>query len=185
MGLHGPASRLKGIFFALRVFRRRILMASPVIQNLGNMADFFRLLRAAEDKIIILGSVVLRPEKAGLFRQSPLYAEQMADIVHRTEKVQVKVRLHVRLEKLMTIHAHLIFIRIQDIRLRLPVNGRREFIQGIGRQHIIMIRKYKIIPRSQPKGRVGVLGNLKRLFMAYHPDSGVLLLIAFQNGTQG
>ena len=59
-------SGLKCIQLALRVTGCGFLVAAPVIQHLRNMTDFLCALGAAEDKVIVLGTVKLVPEAAHL-----------------------------------------------------------------------------------------------------------------------
>ena len=66
MGHDGSCSRLKGVQLALRVAGGGFLMTAPVVQHLRNMTDFLCSLGAAEDKIIVLGTVKLVPEAAHL-----------------------------------------------------------------------------------------------------------------------
>ena len=66
MGHDGSCTCLKGVQLALRVAGGGFLMTAPVIQHLRNMTDFLCVLGAAEDKIIVLGTVKLVPEAAHL-----------------------------------------------------------------------------------------------------------------------
>ena len=59
MSLNGPRPRLKGVKLALRIAGGGILMAAPVIQRLRYMVNLSGLLRAAENEVVILGSVKL------------------------------------------------------------------------------------------------------------------------------
>ena len=61
MCLDSSLSRVKSITFALRILGSGLLMAPPVIENLRHMADLIRRFHTAEDKIIILRSIVFRP----------------------------------------------------------------------------------------------------------------------------
>ena len=66
VGHDGSGSGLKGIHLALRVAGRGILMAAPVIEDLGNMVYPLCRLRTPENEIIILGAVKLLAESAHL-----------------------------------------------------------------------------------------------------------------------
>ena len=81
MFLDCTASSLICISFALRIRRNRIHMTSPVIQHFRNMNHLFRLLAAAQNKIIILRAVKLRSEATDLIHQCFLYNKNMADII--------------------------------------------------------------------------------------------------------
>ena len=54
-------------------------------------------LTASEDKIIILGAVEFLAETARLFNQALFYHEKMADVIVGTQKIQIKIRLQMRL----------------------------------------------------------------------------------------
>ena len=53
------------------------------------------------------------------------------------------------LEELVSVHRHLIFIRIQNLRLRLLIQCFHTFIQRMCRQFIIMIGKYHKLTRCR------------------------------------
>ena len=59
MSLNSPRPRLEGVELALRIAGGGILMAAPVIQRLRHMVNLSGLLRAAENEVVILGSVKL------------------------------------------------------------------------------------------------------------------------------
>ena len=114
MRLHRPLSRIKCIQLALRILRCGIFMASPVIQDLRNMMDLFRsrMFHTTEDKVIILRSVKLSAQHSDLINQRFLRHKQMADIIDRTQQIHVIIRFEMWLEELVSVHRHLIFIRI-------------------------------------------------------------------------
>ena len=66
MGHDRSGTSLKSIHLAFRIAGSRVLMAAPVIKYLWDMDDLFCLLSAAEDKVIILGSVKFLAEAAYL-----------------------------------------------------------------------------------------------------------------------
>ena len=156
MGLYGSGAGLKGIHLALRIAGSGIHMAAPVIQHLRNMMDFPGLFRTAEDKIIILGSVKLLAESADGFHQVPVYHKQMADIIYAGQKIWIKVRLKVRIEKCLSVHIQLIFIRINHIIERILIHGLDAFKQSVRRQSIIVISQHQKIPLSHVHGRIGI-----------------------------
>ena len=79
------------------------------------MADLLCILRTAEDKVIILGSVILRPETADFIKQFFLHHEQMSDIVHARQKIRIEIRLKMRVKQFISIHIQLVLIGIEDI----------------------------------------------------------------------
>ena len=116
MLLNGTFSCFKSISLAFRIFSCGILMAAPVIKDLRNMADFLRLHRldTAENKIIILSSVKFAAQHSHFLDHVFVHHEKMADIIDRTEQIRVVVRLEMRLEKLVAVHGHFIFIGIKN-----------------------------------------------------------------------
>ena len=66
VGHNGSGTSLKGIHLALRVAGRGILMATPVIEDLGNVVYSLSGLRTPENEIIILGAVKFLAESAHL-----------------------------------------------------------------------------------------------------------------------
>ena len=95
-------------------------MASPVIQNFGNMADLLTvcMLRAAKQKIKVLGTVIFWPQKSCSVEKCSLYNHQMADIIYAAQIIRVKIRLKMR-EKPISSYINNILIRINKIRLRM------------------------------------------------------------------
>ena len=75
------------IWLVIRISRCGTLMASPVIQNFGNMADFLTvcMLRAAKQKIKVLRTVIFWPQKSCSVEKCSLYNHQMADIIYAAQ----------------------------------------------------------------------------------------------------
>ena len=116
MLLNGPFSRLKSIGLAFRVLCCGILMAAPVIKDPGNMINLLRLyiFHTTENKIIILSPVKLLAKHSNLTDDLSVHHKKMTDVVYRTQKIRVIIRLKMRLEKLVAVHGHFIFIRIKN-----------------------------------------------------------------------
>ena len=172
MGLDGSFSRLKSVCLALRVLSGGILMASPVIEDLRNMIYFLRLhrLHTAENKIIILSSVKLRTEQPHLIHHVSSHYKQMADIVHRTEKIGVVIRLEMRLEKFMAVHGHFVLVRIEKPDLSVLIYGLYTLVQRVRRQHVVMIGKGDKISRGRLHSGVCIFRDPQRRFISDHPD---------------
>ena len=111
-----PFSGVIGILLAVRIIRSRRRVGPPVIQDLGDADDLFRSLRAAENQIMILRAVELRPEKSGFIEKRTLHDKKMRDVIIRTKEVKVEGRLPVRLEMRLPIVFYLVFVGIQQIR---------------------------------------------------------------------
>ena len=172
MSLDGSFPRLKSIGLALRVLRGGILMASPVIEDLRNMIYFLRLhrLHTAENKIIILGPVKLRTEQSHLIHHVSSHYKQVADIVHRAEKIRVVIRFKMRLKEFMSVHGHFVLVGIKKPDLPVLVQGLYALVQRVRRQHIVMIGKGDKISRGRLHTRVGVFRNPERPAVAHHAD---------------
>ena len=116
MLFNSPFSCLKSIGLAFRILCCGILMAAPVIKDLGNMINLFRLyiFHTAENKIIILSPVKLLTKHSNLTDDLSVHHKKMADVVYRTQKIRIVIRLKMRLEKLVAIHGHFILIGIKN-----------------------------------------------------------------------
>ena len=108
------------IWLVIRISRCGTLMASPVIQNFGNMADLLTvcMLRAAKQKIKVLRTVIFWSQKSCSVEKCSLYNHQMADIIYAAQIIRVKIRLKMR-EKPISSYINNILIRINKLRLRI------------------------------------------------------------------
>ena len=70
----------------------------------------------------------------------------------------------------MPVHGHLIFIGIQNLKLRILIQRFHTPEQGVRRQLIIMICKHDKISCCRFHGRIGILCDLKCLVVADHTD---------------
>ena len=172
MSLDGSFSRLKSVGLALRILSGGILMASPVIEDLRNMIYFLRLhrLHTAENKIIILGPVKLRTEQPHLIHHVSSHYKQMADIVHRAEKIRVVIRLEMWLKEFMPVHGHFVLVGIEKPDLPVLIQGLYALIQRVRRQHVVMIGKGDKISRGRLHTRVGVFRDPESPAVAHHAD---------------
>lgn len=84
------------------------------------MADLLTvcMLRAAKQKIKVLGTVIFWPQKSCSVEKCSLYNHQMADIIYAAQIIVVKIRLKMR-EKPISSYINNILIRINKIRLRM------------------------------------------------------------------
>lgn len=71
----------------------------------------------------------------------------MADIVYGTEKIRVIIWFEMRLEELMSVHRHLIFIGIQNTDPAVFIQSLDALKQCMRCQFIVMICKSDVIPR--------------------------------------
>ena len=83
----------------------------------------------------------------------------MANIIHAAKQIHVKIGFEMRLEELLSVHAHLIFIRIDHIHRRIFIQCRCKFKQRIGRDKVIMVHQHNIIALCHRKRPVCVAGN--------------------------
>ena len=144
------------------------------------MADILTGFHTAENKIIILGPVVLRPHHACPFDDRPFHHQQMADVIHRAQKIRIVIRLKMGLKELISVHGHFIFVRIDDLRLRLFIQFLYTAKQRVRRQHIVMVGKSDPLSRGRLYGRIGILRNFQTLLVKYHADTFILLLVPLQ-----
>ena len=140
------------------------------------MDDLFRLFRTAEDKIVILSPVVGGILATKLQSEASFYHEKMADVVVRTEKVRVEVRLEMGLKMLLQIRRHLVLIGVDHISLVLFNRG-SHLKKGVGSQKIVVVEKGKIIACGHPDRRVGVACNALVFLKTLVTDSLILRLV--------
>ena len=98
---------------------------------------------APENKIIILGSVELRPEQSGFLRHIFPYRENMADIIIFPEAEKIEIRFKMRVKIMSAVHAYFIFIWINRVRLRVLVQGFYDLIKSVRLQGIVVISEHK------------------------------------------
>ena len=95
----------------------------------------------------------------------------MADIVYGTEKIRVVIWFEMRLEELMSIHRHLIFIGIQNTDPAVFIQSLDALKQCMRCQFIVMICKSDVIPRCDLDSCIGILRDLKLLVMRNYFDT--------------
>ena len=147
VGLNGFPAVIVGVHLALRVSGGRCLVSSPVIEELRDMMYFSRFLDAAEDKVIILGSVEFA-SLVDLFLSAYLIddgfsnTEDVSYIVVRAEKIRAEVRLEVRaVINARGIH-DLIFIRVERINLRVLIKSFNDLIAGIFLDCVVVVAQH-------------------------------------------
>ena len=104
------------------------------------MGHFFGNLHTSENEIIVLCAVKLSAKASHLFHQTFTHHKEMTDIVIRSEQIQIKIRLQVRLKMLTQVHRHLILIRIDHIRVLL-LQSLNHLVERIRRQQVIVVQK--------------------------------------------
>ena len=155
----GTGTGCEGIKLALRVACRGIRVAAPVIEHLRDMADLLCVLRTAENKVVILRSVILCPEAANFIEQSFFHHKQMADIVDARQKVRIKIRLEMRVKQLISIHVKLVLVGIEDVAVFILIQFFRALKESVRCQAVIMICKYNEITFRHLKGSVRISGD--------------------------
>ena len=83
------------------------------------MQNFSGILRASENKVIILCSVKLLTETACLLHNASAHDKEMTDIVIGTQQIQVKVRFQMWLEMLVQFCGNFVLIRVKCVCLRM------------------------------------------------------------------
>ena len=181
MSLNGTCACIKSVHLALRILGCGILMASPVVKDPGDMMDLLssRSFHTAEYKIVILCTVEFFFQHSDLIHDLFFHNKKVTDVVYCTQKVDIEVRFEMRLEEFMTIHGHLIFVGIQNLDLRILIQCFHTLEQGVRCHLIIMICKYDKISGCRFHSRIGILCDLKCLFITDHTDS---LIAFFQSG---
>ena len=98
-----------------------------------------RSFHTAEHKIIILCTVKFLFQHSDLIHDLFFYNKKMSDVVYCTQKINIEVRFEMRLKEFVPVHGHLIFIGIQNLKLRILIQRFHTPEQSVRRQLIIMI----------------------------------------------
>ena len=128
------------------------------------MSDLAGLLYTAKNKIMILRTVKFLSESAGFTYNRLSGNKKMTDIIIGTQKVQIKIRLQMRLKMLAQICSHLIFIRINSVQFRIFFQSKRDLIKCIWCKQIIMIQNSGKLTFRHCKCCICVPCNSKILF---------------------
>ena len=135
MLLHRPFPALIGVHLALWIARRGILVSPPVIKEFRNMHDLPRLLAAAEDEIVILGSVKLAALKTPVRRRGDRHraphTENMRNIIITAQKIDIKIRLEIRAVILVPLRHLLILVRVDHVGGRILIERPHDLIDRI------------------------------------------------------
>ena len=120
------------------------------------MADLSRQFCTAQDEIIILGTVIGPPESAGFARQHCPHAKQMTDIIVTPQQIQIEIRFEMGLKMPGAPEIHLVLVTVHRIQGRILSKRRRQLIQGIRCQQIIVIQQADKFPFCHLQRRIGV-----------------------------
>ena len=130
-----------------------------MVQYPLNVDDFSCQLRTAENKIIILRTVVLRTETTGFFCNFPAYNKEMTNIIVGSQKMQIETRFEMRLEIFGKISPYLVLIGIKNINGRILFQTDRNLKECIRRKQIIMVHKSDKLSCRCSKRCVRILCN--------------------------
>ena len=156
---HRPLGRRYGVGLGPDAGGHAARMAPPIIHQSGHMDNFFRPVREPKNHVVILTAVEFGPEQlVSLQKPSGKHAE-MADIVVGPEIVRRIIGLEVHGKHMIDIvHLKGGLITVEVVR-PLLVDGLHILIQHAGMQHIVLIQKAHILPRSHLQAGIGVAGN--------------------------
>ena len=148
-----------GIHLAFLVRRRRLTVHPPVVKHLRDMDNLrrLRMLHTSQDKIKILRTIVFCSQTADLVEKCLFDNQKMADVVIRTDHLRVKVRLEMRIGILFSRLVDLVFIRVDQFRLRIAYYRTHRLVKHIRRQKIIVIKESDIIAVSKLHARIRIL----------------------------
>ena len=114
-------------------------------------------LRRPEDQIIVLRSVTGRIEAAGLPEKRRADRQKVADIVGARQIIRIKIRLEIRREEETARHGHLVLVRVDEIRLRIPVDRVHDLPERGRIQHVVVVGKGDPLSLCLPDRGVGIL----------------------------
>ena len=184
ISLYGPLPGLVGVQFAGGVVGSGCPVGSPVIEDSGHMRNFFRLLDAAEHKVIVLRPVEFSAEPSCLPDQIPLHHQEMTDIIVGPQQIQIKIRLQMGLIMFSTLRGDLVLVRIDDI-CPLLQDPAGNLIEGVRSQQIIVIQKSDIVSPGHGKSRVGIFRNSQVFRQILIADPVIPVRVLFQNPGHG
>ena len=92
----------------------------------------------------------------------------MTDVIYCAQKIRIVVWFEMRLEEFMSIHRHLILIRIKDLHISVFIQCLHTFKQRIWCQFIIMICKRNIITRCNLNRSICIFRNLQWFLMRHY-----------------
>src|SRR6266850_4689551 len=64
----------------------------PVIQNFRGMSDTIGFFRCPQQNVVVLRTLITKPEPADSFQKTPAKYCEMSNVVHRQQKVRAPVR---------------------------------------------------------------------------------------------
>mgnify|MGYP000178769324 CR=1 FL=1 len=117
MRLDCPCASIIGVLLADWIICRRLCMRPPMVKYLRNVANPIRLLRAAQNKIIVLRTVILTIKSSDLLKKSSGYDQKMADVVIASQQIRIEIRLQVRLKVLTPITGNLVLIGVEQLQI--------------------------------------------------------------------
>ena len=173
MIVNGSLGRVHRIGLCVDILGYGRFMGTPVIQGLRHMVYFFRLPGQAQNHIVILASIVLAAEHAGLVQQMSGKSGKMTDIVIAPQIVNGKVRFEVQ-------HNHVIdavalernLIAVNVIRARL-IDGLHILVKHGRMQNVIMVQKSDIIAGGHLQALVRVAGDSFVVIQHAVKDTGI------------
>ena len=140
--------------------------------------------------------MILRPFKrrinsARVLKELSSYHQEMTDVVVGSEKVQIEIRLEMRLEILSPAAAaepHLVLIRVDHLHeaaaLSQSAQGFRRLIQGVWRQHVVMVEETDKITCAGSSAGIRVARDPSVFLKADQLHAAVALFIDFKKRGQ-
>ncbi len=178
MRLDRTPSGFKRICLACRIARSRLRVCPPVIQHPWNMVNAARRLTAPQHKIIILRPVIRPVEQPNLLLDTPAHRKQVADIIVAAQQLHTEIRLEMRPKIRLPAAVHLVLVRVDHASLRVRLHCRRQLIDCVNRQHIIVIGKYQKIPIRHPDRSIRIVRDATVLFETAVFDPRLLCIAA-------
>ena len=133
--------RFDHVRLCLDIARNASCMGAPIIQKLRHMDDMLRIVRQAQNHVMILTAVKFCPKQLRAVQQfSGKYAE-MTDIVVGAQVVDGIIRLEVHRDHLVDVRAlKRRLITVNKVRI-LFVDRLYIFVKGAGMQNIVVVKQ--------------------------------------------
>ena len=161
MFLQRPALRFVHVAFLFRRAGGRAGDGAPVIQHPWHMTDLAGLcpFRNPQREVPVLRAFEPFPKSSELASKAGMVDAKVADAILRAQQIRVPVRLQIR-SRAKPDFIDLVFVRIDDRRIRIFPDLPGDPVQRIGRQFVVVIQQRAKASRCHGKRRIGGLRNM-------------------------
>ncbi len=171
--LHRPPSRFGSVGLRLRTCRGRPPRRAPVVEHPGNVRHLRRERGHPQNQVVVLRSVVLRPESARLLDQVAAGHQQVRTVVFREQQLGRPVRFEERVVALAR-RVDLVFVRIQEAGAGMVVDRIDGAEEGVRRQFVVLVEQRHVLAAAERQGGVRCGGDSTRCSQLGHAHARVV-----------